>query len=127
LLERAKLTTTASATIAIIIKSTLIFRFLKIWTNLVFVILFSGSPRAGELAAVPTLGFEFTCCRTQAAPACVFVCPAEEATALPLRFANDFVDLVTRCVTTVGHVTKYRHKELSLTLEFFDEAAAHDA
>lgn len=38
-----------------------------------------------------------------------------EATALPLRFANDFVDLVTRCVTTVGHVTKYRHKKLSAT------------
>jgi hypothetical protein len=49
------------------------------------------------------------------------------ATALPLRFANDFVDSATRCVTTVGHVTKYRHTALSLTLEFFDEAAAHDA
>jgi hypothetical protein len=41
--------------------------------------------------------------------------PLQEATALPLRFANDFVDSATRGVTTVGHVTKYRHKKLSAT------------
>src|ERR1043165_1222164 len=61
LLERAKPSTTASAATASTIKGTLIFRFLKIWTKRVF-ILFSDSPRAGELSAVPTTGVESTRC-----------------------------------------------------------------
>src|SRR5215510_16069044 len=92
LLERAKPTITASAAIASTIKGTISFRFLKSWTKRVFVILFSDSPRAGELSAVPTLGSSPPAVYTGRACLCVSQCPAEEATALPLRFACRFVD-----------------------------------